>query len=72
MPDSTTTRIKLPSDVHRKVKAAAVLYDVRTDEALGMMVAFCVGLAPPLSWLSDLEGVLKDIQERIETDDLPF
>ena len=48
---STTTRIKLPSDVHRKVKAAAVLHDVRTDEALGMCVAWLVAHVEPLSWL---------------------
>ncbi len=72
MTDSTTTRIKLPTNVHRQVKAAAVLHGVRTDEALGMCVAFCVGLASPLSWLSDLEKALIDIHERIEAGDLPF
>ena len=51
MADSTTTRIKLPSDVHRKVKAAAVFHNVRTDEALGMCVAYLVAQTEPLSWL---------------------
>lgn len=51
MTDSTTTRIKLPTDVHRKVKAAAVLHGVRTDEALGMCVAYLVAQVEPLGWL---------------------
>ena len=53
MTDSTTTRIKLPTHVHRKVKAAAVLHGVRTDEALGMCVAWLVATVEPLSWLND-------------------
>lgn len=53
MTDSTTTRIKLPTFIHRKVKAAAVFHGVKTDEALGMCVAYLVAEMEPLSWLSD-------------------
>jgi len=54
--DSTTTRIKLPSNVHRQVKAAAVLHQVNTDEALGMCVAYLVAQVEPLSWLKHKPG----------------
>lgn len=52
MTESTTTRIKLPSNVHRQVKAAAVLHGIKTAEALGMCVAYLVANVEPLGWLS--------------------
>lgn len=52
MADSTITRIKLPIEIHLRVKAAAVLHRVNVDEALGMCVAYLVAQVEPLSWLN--------------------
>jgi hypothetical protein len=51
MTDTTVTRIRLPTDIHLQVKAAAVLHSINVDEALGMCVAYLVGHVEPLSWL---------------------
>uniref|UniRef100_A0A6H1ZWI1 Uncharacterized protein n=1 Tax=viral metagenome TaxID=1070528 RepID=A0A6H1ZWI1_9ZZZZ len=66
MANSITTRIKLPDDVHRQVKAAAVLCDVRTDEALGMCVAYLVASVRPLSWLPNYPAPCGENQEEGE------
>lgn len=52
MAQTTVTRIRLPTAVHRRVKAAAVLHDLKTDQALGECVTYLVGRVEPLSWLA--------------------
>lgn len=64
MTDSTTTRIKLPTDIHRQVKAAAVLHGIRTDEALGMCVAYLVAQVNPLSWLDSTRSAQEHNPEK--------
>lgn len=51
MTDTVTTRIKLPGEVHREVKAEAARHGVNLDEALGMCVAWLNNYVVPLSWL---------------------
>lgn len=59
MTDTVTTRIKLPGEVHREVKAEAARQGVNLDEALGMCVAFLVANVTPLSWLHGNEPETK-------------
>lgn len=64
---SVETRIKLPLEVHRQVKAEAVRHGIMTAEALGMCVAFVCSLTVPLRWVSDLEGCLDEIAASVMT-----
>ena len=66
MTDVVETRIKLPGEVHRAVKAEAARHGITLAEALGMCVAFIAGLTTPLSWLNDLQECLDVIHGRIE------
>ena len=72
MTETVETRIKLPGEIHRMVKAEAARHGITLAEALGMCVAFCTGLTTPLSWLNGLQGCLNRIAEDIISDDLPF
>lgn len=53
MTDTVTTRIRLPGEVHRDVKAEAARRGINLDEALGMCVAYLAHMVRPLQWLDD-------------------
>lgn len=71
MTDTVETRIKLPGEVHRAVKAEAARHGITLAESLGMCVAFLVSLTVPLSWLDDNDGCLFDIETGICSGSLP-
>lgn len=50
MTDTVETRIKLPAEAHREVKAEAARHGINLADALGMCVAFLVDMTTPLSW----------------------
>lgn len=60
MTDTVTTRIKLPGEVHRDVKAEAARRGVNLDEALGVCVAYLCAIVVPLSWLNGEEPVIRE------------
>ena len=53
MTDTVETRIKLPGEVHRAVKAEAARHGITLAEALGMCVAFITAITPALGWRED-------------------
>ena len=66
MTDTVETRIKLPGEVHRAVKAEAARHGITLAEALGMCVAFLCDLTTPLLWRQDAERVERDLTEWLE------
>lgn len=67
MTDTVTTRIKLPGEVHREVKAEAARHGINVDQALGMCVAFLCDLTTPLRWLESSADCLFEICGDIES-----
>lgn len=61
MSDTVVTRIRLPADIHRNVKAEAARHGVNLDQALGMCVAFLCGLTTPLLWRGGGQMVWEDL-----------
>ena len=61
MTDNVQTRITLPDEVHRMVKAEAARHGIRVAEALGMCVAFLCGVTTPLLWRTDQQTVAVDL-----------
>lgn len=72
MTDTVETRIKLPGEVHRAVKAEAARHGITLAEALGMCVAFISNATTPLLWRTDGETVADDLREYAEELVLPF
>ena len=66
MTDTVVTRIRLPREVHRQVKAQAAYHGLNLDQAYGMCVAFLCGITTPLLWLSYKAQVAHDLSEWIE------
>ena len=62
MTDTVETRIKLPGEVHRAVKAEAARHGITLAEALGMCVAFMVDMTTPLCWRGDNSQVVADVK----------
>lgn len=72
MTDTVTTRIRLPGEIHRQVKAQAAYHGINLDTALGMCVTFLADLCTPLSWLKDEQGCLSIIISQAEQRPRPF
>lgn len=61
MTDTVTTRIRLPDEIHRQVKAQAAYHGVNLDQALGMCVAYLCSMTTPLLWVEDEPQVMHDV-----------
>ena len=66
MTETVETRIKLPGEIHRAVKAEAARHGITLAEALGMCVAFLCGITPPLGWRTDIIRTHLDFQEWLD------
>lgn len=66
MTDTVTTRIKLPGEVHRNVKAEAARRGVNLDQALGMCVAFLCSVTVPLCWMDGMGKVTEDFGDAVD------
>ena len=61
MTDTVETRIKLPGEVHRAVKAEAARHGITLAEALGMCVSFLCDMTVPLCWRRDKREVISSV-----------
>ena len=63
MTETVETRIKLPGEIHRAVKAEAARHGITLAEALGMCVAFTVGITQPLGWRDNPQQTAVDLAQ---------
>ena len=63
MVDTVETRIKLPGEIHRAVKAEAARHGITLAEALGMCVAFTASITQPLSWRTRPHLTASDLKQ---------
>ena len=63
MTETVETRIKLPGEIHRAVKAEAARHGITLAEALGMCVSYIAYLVRPLQWRDDPTGAVDSIRD---------